>query len=641
MKGTLRILALAAAWLLLPAGPGRGEEEPVARAAGDERILSFRSEITVLPDASLVVRETIRVRAAGRQINHGIYRDFPTRFRSSEGIWFEVPLVVTEVMRDGQPEHWRTQERESGIRALIGDAEELLAPGEHTYTVAYHTERQLGFFSDHVELFWNVTGHDWVFPIDEIEARVLLPRGVSGASLEVVTGARGSKEREATAAWGGEDGAVFRAVRPFQVGEGLTVIVKWPRGFVTEPVEPQLWWWYFLAANRSAIAGLAGLLLVVTYYVLSGRQVARGPERGLIAPNAEVPADLSPAALRVMRTCRCDERAFAATVVQMAIKGYLVIVESCGKYTLRRGDAGRAVLAHEEALVADDLRLERNGQIVIESANHIEIGGAVNDLKNFLRVSLERFHLLRNREYLLPGMVLSVVVLGATLTLEPGLRSFTRGLIALLLFFWTIAVALLIVQIGHRWHDVFLRRGHQRDTLFHAASITVFAVPFLAAELLGLGLIIRLGSYSYGVLLLGVAVVNTHFHYLFKAPASAGRRLFDQIEGFAICLAAAEADWTNRPGLEPTPAVYERFLPYAIGLGLEAQWSRQFEDQLTRTGGDGRPYQPVWCRTESAVAGGGLARFARAVGDEFCVAIASAAVPPAVPGRTAGRLRSR
>ena len=74
------------------------------------------------------------------------------------------------------------------------------------------------------------------------------------------------------------------------------------------------------------------------------------------------------------------------------------------------------------------------------------IGGAVNGLLNFLRAALERFYVLRNREFLLPGVVLSVVVLGATLTLEPGLRSPLRGLTALLLFVWTMGVSLLIAN---------------------------------------------------------------------------------------------------------------------------------------------------------------------------------------------------
>ena len=636
MKRALWFLPLVAALLFLAAGPGRGADEPVASDTGDERILSFRSEITVLPDASLAVHETIRVRAAQRGIKHGIYRDFPTRFRSSEGIWFNVPFSLTEVLRDGKPEPWQTKELENGLRAYVGNADLLLEPGEHTYTIAYKTDRQLGFFSDHVELVWNVTGYEWTLPIDVVEARVLLPHGISGVSLEVNTGARGSKEREAEFSWGGEAGASFRATRPFQPGEGFAVIVKWPKGFVQEPAEPQLWWWYFLGSNRSAIAGMAGLLLVLTYYVLVGRQVGRDPQRGVIVPRGEVPEGLSPAAIRVVRTGKYDERALAATVVHMAIKGYLVIEERGGKFTLYRGQAGSAVLTPEEALVANDLHLERVEQIGIESANHVQVGAAVNGLKNFLRASLERFYVLRNREFLLPGVALSVIVLGSTLTLEPGLRSFTRGLTALLLFFWTLGVSLLTVQIEYRWHDVFLRRGHRRDTLFHAASISVFAIPFFVAEIVGLGLIIWLGSYSYGVVLLGVAFLNVHFHYLFKAPASAGRRLLDRIEGFAVWLAAAEADGMSRFGPELTPEVYEKFLPYAIALDRESQWSLQCAAVLAHTGGDGLSYQPAWCQFESTGGGGSPAPFAGVVGDAFCAAIASSAVAPGLHRPTAG-----
>jgi len=636
MKRALWFLSIAAAVLLLAAGPGRSEEDSVASGTGDERILSFRTEIKVLPDASLLVRETIRVRAARREINHGIYRDFPTRFRSSEGIWFNVPFSLHEVLRDGKPEPWQTKERENGIRAYIGDANLLLEPGEYTYTIAYTTDRQLGFFKDHVELVWNVTGYEWTLPIDEAEALVLLPNGVSGVSLEVNTGVRGSKEREAAATWGGEAGASFRATRPFQPGEGLAVIVKWPKGFVQEPAEPQLWWWYFLGSNRSAIAGLAGLLLVLTYYILVGRQVSRDPERGVIVPRGEVPEGLSPAAIRVVRTGNCDERALAATVAQMAIKGYLVIEERGGKFTLRRGQAGSAVLTPEEVLVANDLSLERVEQIGIESANNLQVGGAVNGLKNFLRASLERFYVLRNREFLLPGVALSLIVLGSTLTLEAGLRSLTRGLTALLLFFWTIGVSLLTVQIEHRWHDVFLRRGHRRDTLFHAASITVFAIPFFVAEIVGLGLIIWLGSYSYGVVVLGVAFLNAHFHYLFKSPASAGRRLLDRIEGFEIWLAAAEADGMCRFGPGLTPEVYEKFLPYAIALDREEQWSVQCAAEFAHTGEGGRGYQPAWCQSDSVVAEGSPVPCARVVGAALCAAIASSSVAPALKQASAG-----
>jgi len=238
---------------------------------------------------------------------------------------------------------------------------------------------------------------------------------------------------------------------------------------------------------------------------------------------------------------------------------------------------------------------------------------------------LERFYLFRNREYFLPGVMLSVIVLGSTLTLEPGLRTLTRALISILMFFWTIGVALLAVQLEYRWHDVLLHRGHRRDTRFHAALITVFAIPFFIAEIVGMGLIVWLGSYSYGVLLLSVALLNARFHYLLKAPASAGRCLVNRIEGLEACLAGTADQAVSRLGRELTPAVYEQLLPYAIALGREEQWSRQFADVLNRAKDDGQSYQPAWIRTEAAAGGWNPAAFAGAVGGSLAAAIAASA----------------
>ena len=49
-----------------------------APAAAREEILSYIADINVQDDGALEVTETIKVRAEGRQIRRGIYRDFPT-----------------------------------------------------------------------------------------------------------------------------------------------------------------------------------------------------------------------------------------------------------------------------------------------------------------------------------------------------------------------------------------------------------------------------------------------------------------------------------------------------------------------------------------------------------------------------------
>ncbi len=68
------------------------------------------------------------------------------------------------------------------------------------------------------------------------------------------------------------------------------------------------------------------------------------------------------------------------------------------------------------------------------------------------------------------------------------------------------------------------------------------------------------------------------FYHLLKAPTAAGAALLDQIDGFKLFLETAEKDRLEM--LHPpsvTPEVFEKFLPYAIALDAENQWSKKFE----------------------------------------------------------------
>ena len=75
-------LLIAAFAFVAPAAaqkPDSGDAPIFESARQSERIISYYSDIQVAADASLHVTETIRVQAEGREIRHGIFRDFPTR----------------------------------------------------------------------------------------------------------------------------------------------------------------------------------------------------------------------------------------------------------------------------------------------------------------------------------------------------------------------------------------------------------------------------------------------------------------------------------------------------------------------------------------------------------------------------------
>ncbi|RLA26084.1 MAG: hypothetical protein DRR11_20235, partial [Gammaproteobacteria bacterium] len=101
--------------------------------AADERITRFASDITINPDASLKVIETITVRSEGRSIRRGIYRDFPTTYKDRLGNRIRVKFNVLEVRRNNVSESWSIESLSNGIRVRIGNANRLLDTGLHEY----------------------------------------------------------------------------------------------------------------------------------------------------------------------------------------------------------------------------------------------------------------------------------------------------------------------------------------------------------------------------------------------------------------------------------------------------------------------------------------------------------------------------
>jgi hypothetical protein len=121
----MRALWRALAALALLAAP--------AAAGAEERILRFISDVQIREDSSLEVTETIEVRAERVNINHGIYRDFPTRYRSRHGGQVRVGFTFDGATLDGMPVPAATQTIANGVRIRIGDPDKYVDEGEHRH----------------------------------------------------------------------------------------------------------------------------------------------------------------------------------------------------------------------------------------------------------------------------------------------------------------------------------------------------------------------------------------------------------------------------------------------------------------------------------------------------------------------------
>src|SRR5258708_27377949 len=202
--------------------------------AHSERILDYQSDITLEDDGSLQVTETITVRSTGHKIRHGIFRDFPTSYKDPYNNRYTVGFEMLSATRDSAPEKFRVEDQFNGKRIYLGNLNALVSPGRHVYTLTYTTNRQLGFYKDHDELFWNVTGNGWDFPVDAAGATVHLPGIIPADQLTFsrFTGLTASRESQLTPSRE-VDAFQFTAQHGLAPHEALSVLLMWPKGYVT------------------------------------------------------------------------------------------------------------------------------------------------------------------------------------------------------------------------------------------------------------------------------------------------------------------------------------------------------------------------------------------------------------------------
>jgi uncharacterized membrane protein YgcG len=545
----------------------------IAGARADERILAWQSDIHVLRDSTLEVTETLRVRAGGQQIRRGLLRDFPTRYVDRRGQRVVTGFEVVAVRRDGRAEPHALEKLANGVRIRIGDPEVYLSPGEYEYAITYRTDRQLGLFAEHDELYWNVTGNGWDFPIDTVVAQVFLPGSIEAAAIEVeaYTGPQGAQGRD----WQADAGpslATFRTTRGLGPREGLTIVVVWPMGHVTPPGRGQRAAWLLRDAWPAAVA-LGGLALLLAYYVTVWRRVGRDPPPRVIVPRYAPPAGLSPAAMRFLRRMAYDDRCFAAAVLSLAVQGALRIEQASGgflkrakRFTLNRTEPGKdAVLAEDERALRDKL-FSTAASVEIDDANHAVINSAKLEHLRALKARYMPSAFRANGAWHALGIVLSLLI-GAFGVLLPAVKG----------------------GFGPSWW-------------------------FMTTP----------GRVALGVAVLAL-VANAAFGRWLKAPTVAGRATMDHVEGFRLYLDVAEGDEVGLVDAPPlNVGLYERYLPAALALEVEQRWAQRFASVFAT---QAVAHSPAWYSGD-AWDTHDVARFTSGFGDSFSSAISSASTAP-------------
>lgn len=552
----------------------------------DPVINHFSSQIKIDQQAHVLVTENIAITTQGVEVHHGIFRDFPTVYQGRDGATIQVPFNVLSVSLDGKPIDYHLRDRSNGVRVYMGSRAMNLPAGHYVFQLRYQTAGQVGFFKNHDELYWNVTGNGWGYPIQQADVTLQLPKGASDHlyGMRAATGFQGSGDSGDVVMKKFANGQVYmqttQALAPHQ---GFTMVVGWPKGFMVNhnPYNQAASFGNLLATMPSILWVLLAVPLVLIYFIIAWYLKGREPTVGPVIPLFTPPKGFSPAACRYIDKMKYDHKILTVMIIQLAVKGIVTIEELAHKQyklTYNKIPTAGDVTAVEQYLL-DALFGHTAGAQVMLTKNNQALAEIPAGLQQVIADQYQAGNFENN---------ILLVGVGFLLSLAAGFLSYNLGALSTSTLFSGFAALLT---------------GHLHSTWMLANGLFVVAV--------GLLLLIHVVSIP-----------------LMRKHTKGGKLLDNQIDGFKMFLAATEKDQMNfRNPPDKTPALFEKYLPYAFALDVEQIWSKQFDAILKAAN-----YQPGWYVGTGFFVGGMMA-FGSDFSSSFDSAISSSIH---APGSTSG-----
>jgi len=504
----LLVVGLAIIALGLWAAPALADEGWV--------IERFAADITINKDGSLHIVEAIDANFGGLQ-KHGILRTIPVRYQ-----WDDTHLRVYQLqvrsVTDGSAKIVRYETSDQGGSKVIkiGDPDRTVS-GRQTYRITYDLSGAMNAFPDHDELFWNVNGGSWDVRAQSVTATVHAP--AAPQQVTCYQGAAGPDE--ACRFTITSSGADFAATRPLAPRGQLTIVASLAKGVVAEPApivardagnvlayfEPQPLW-----LALAVLALVAGLVFLYWRWYTVGRDAR---ERETIVPEYEPPDKARPAQLGVILDESADTKDVTATIVDLAVRGYLTITEEPQPWIFAKKDwtlhsTGKATneLLPYEKIVYDGLFKDGADVKVSELRTHF-----ISSLRS---AEGELYKDSADRKWFA--------------TRPDRVRQGYAGLSLLVIF----------AGLGLTW---------------------------LLGRTLGAGLV--------GVAVIVVGLVAIAVARIMPAKTAAGAELLRRSLGFRQYMEVAEKE---RQRFAERENIFSEYLPYAIVFGCVEKWARAFKD---------------------------------------------------------------
>jgi len=444
---------------------------------------------------------------------HGITRTIPIEYPGPNGTNYELFLKIIGITDGSGGKLKYDSSTANGARNL-----KIYIPdavdATRTVEITYRVLNGTRFFKDYAEFYWNVTGNDWPVPIDQAAVIVRFPDSAAGSlRAQAFTGVYSSTQRDAISKVDGAE-SQFETTNPLPMRGGLTIDVYIPGGILEEPSGLTKFFW-FLGGNPIAFLPWVTFAVMFTVWWYKGRD----PDPGMsVAPMYEPPVGISPAEAGTLLDDTIHPRDITSTMVDLAVRGYIKIEETAEKILVfTHRDYVLHLLKPREQWGAD---LAPHERVMLEN---VFAGG------DQIRLSS-----LKNRFYtavpVIRQDIMAALKTKGIYLLDPESANGYSVVAAVL-----ILVSFAILQYAG-WANFF-------------SSVGLLVVCLLIS-----------------------AVIWWLFARVMTAKTVKGARTRIAVLGFQEFMNRVDAE---RLKIMP-PTTFEKFLPYAMALGVEHHWAQAF-----------------------------------------------------------------
>jgi uncharacterized membrane protein len=292
----------------------------------EEYIKSFDSSIVINGNGTIDVYEKIAY-DFGPNERHGIERIIPIIKTNQEGKKFKLDFIDIRV----KDQKFTKTFKQGKLYIKIGDPNKTIQ-GRQEYEISYRVLGALTYFSDHDELYWNITGTDWEVPIEHAagEVNILGNSEVDNIQLACYSGQLDSRDQGCTIQTTAANKVEFSTTKALGINEGLSVTTGFPKGIVAI-LEPKPYYGDILTKVFYIVLAVLSYMFIfwVLYRWYKEWSNTRNKQK-IVAAWYEPPelADgkkLSPAETAALVTKNVSHKSLTATLIHLAQRGFLKI----------------------------------------------------------------------------------------------------------------------------------------------------------------------------------------------------------------------------------------------------------------------------------------------------------------------------